>query len=150
MAGTFTQIYIHAICSTKNRQNVLLPEVRKQVYNYICGIIKNEEGYVYSIGGTSNHIHILFSTSSKVSISEMLKEIKGSSSRWINQNLSLQNKFQWQAGFGAFSVSQSQLGAVTQYINNQEEHHKKFSFKDEFRALLNKHNLSFDEKYIWD
>ena len=150
MAGTFSQVYIHAIFSTKNRQNDLLPELKKQIYNYICGIVKNTDGYVYSIGGTANHIHILFSCSPKVSISEMLKDIKGSSSKWINSNFQLQNKFQWQVGFGAFSVSQSQLAAVSKYIESQEKHHKTLSFKDEFRALLIKHNISFDEKYIWN
>ena len=150
MAGTFTQLYTHAVFSTKNRQNDLTPKIRTEVYAYICGIVQNQEGQVISIGGTLDHVHILFSMAPKISVSEMLKNIKGSSSMWLNKQTFNCPKFKWQAGFGAFTVSYSQLDSVKQYIENQEEHHKKYSFKDEFRVLLKKHNIRFDEEYIWE
>ena len=149
MAGTFSKVYYHIIFSTKGRLPILGKIIQTEAYNYICGIIKSEEGFVYAIGGTEDHIHLLCSLSSKKSISEMLQRIKGHSSRWINDNADSHQKFNWQNGYGIFTVSHSQVDAVKKYILNQEAHHKKISFKDEFRLLLEKHDIDFKEEYIW-
>jgi len=104
---------------------------------------------VYAIGGTEDHIHLLCTLPPKKSLYEMIQRIKGHSSRWVNENSIYERKFNWQSGYGIFSVSRSQVSSVREYILNQEVHHKKMSFKDELRLLLDKHNINFEEEYIW-
>ena len=149
MAGTFSKIYYHIIFSTRGRAPFLQKNIKSEVNNYICGIVKSEEGFVYAIGGTADHVHLLCSLPSKKSISEMLQRIKGHSSKWINENTACDQKFNWQNGYGIFTVSHSQVDSVKKYILNQESHHKKISFKDEFRILLEKHDVDFKEEHIW-
>ena len=149
MAGTFTQVYYHLVFSTKDRFKFISEDIKQDLYSYICGILKNCEGFVYSIGGMADHIHILCSIPSKVAISETIKNLKVASTKWIQNKGDLLLKFRWQTGYGLFTVSHSQIEAVSTYIKNQQQHHEKLSFKDEFRLLLNKHNIDYDEKYIW-
>mgnify|MGYP006450516131 CR=1 FL=1 len=149
MAGTYSKVYYHLVFSTKGRQESIITSIREELYQYIGGIIRGEKGGVYAIGGTSNHIHILCSFPTKRSLSDMLQRIKGHSSLWIHKSFSDMRDFAWQAGYGVFSVSHSHLETVRQYILTQEEHHKKMDFKDEFRLLLKKHEVTFNENYIW-
>ncbi|MCM8539642.1 MAG: IS200/IS605 family transposase [Lentisphaeraceae bacterium] len=149
MAGTFSKIYYHIAFSTKGRANFITKPIRDELYKYICGIIKNEQGFVYSIGGMEDHIHLLCSLPTTKSISEMMKRIKGHSSKWICSKSDTLSNFKWQAGFGLFTVSHSQIANVKQYIDSQHAHHQKMTFQDEFRFLLNKHNVDFEEQYIW-
>jgi len=149
MAGTFTKIYYHIVFSTKGREQLISPQIEDELYKYITGIISSEEGFVYAIGGTSDHLHILCSFSCKKSISEMLQRIKGHSSKWMNSKQGNGKLFKWQSGYGLFTVSHSQIDQVKKYVANQHIHHKTMSFKDELRILLNKHEVEFDEKYIW-
>lgn len=149
MAGTFTKIYYHLVFSTKDRVKLIDDNIKTELYSYICGILKNEEGYVYSIGGMSDHIHILCSIPPKSSLSDSVKKIKVASSKWIKEKGGLYQKFNWQPGYGLFTVSHSQLNTVSKYIEQQKQHHENLSYKDEIRLLLKKHNIEFDEKYIW-
>lgn len=149
MSGTFTKLYYHLVFSTKGRENHLTKNIQEELYRYIAGIIKGEEGFVISIGGMEDHIHILCTIPAKTSVSNMLKQIKGNSSSWFHERFPNTSFFKWQSGFGAFSVSQSQIDKVKEYIQNQKGHHERFDFKDEFRNLLKRHGIQFDEKYIW-
>ena len=112
------------------------------LYPYIGGIIRGEKGQLLEIGGTSDHLHILAGFHPTVAVSYMLQHMKKKSSKWVNEQKVLPNHFEWQKGYGAFTVSQSQVPAVRRYIQQQEEHHKKQTFKDEFLALLNRHNIN--------
>ncbi|MCM8538353.1 MAG: IS200/IS605 family transposase [Lentisphaeraceae bacterium] len=150
MAGTFTQLYYHIVFSTKERQDSISPTIETDLYKYIAGIIKNEECFLHAIGGTSNHIHILCSSPPKIALADLLKKIKGGSSTWLNKKFPAQNSFKWQAGYGAFSVSQSQVNIVKEYIKTQKEHHQKIDFKNELVSLLNKHKIQFNENYLWN
>ena len=150
MASTLTNLLFHVVFSTKMRQNLINPEMSEQLYPYIGGIIRTEKGKLIQIGGTANHIHILARFAPSVDVSEMLRRIKGNSSKWINEKRFCQTRFAWQRGYAAFSVSESVWLKVSEYIKNQEEHHKKMTFKEEFILLLKKHHVEYDERYLWD
>lgn len=149
MANTFTQIYIQIVFAVKGRQSLIHKTWRDELHKYICGIVNGKEQKVYAIGGVEDHIHILVSIKPNISISDLVRDIKANSSKWINQKGVLPGKFQWQEGFGAFSYAQSQLDTVIAYVNNQEEHHKKKTFKDEYLGLLQKFKIEYDEKYLF-
>ena len=150
MSHTLTNLLYHIIFSTKNRADIIEKSYQEELYKYIGGIIREKQGVLLSIGGISNHIHIFMKNSPNISISYIIKEIKGSSSRWINENKYINEKFNWQKGYAAFSVSQSKTKNVENYINNQEEHHKKQLFKGELIELLQKHKIEYNEQYLWD
>ena len=120
------------------------------LYPYIGGIIRGEKGRLISIGGTADHLHAMVAISPVVSVSDMLRRIKGNSSKWINEGKRTRAQFAWQRGYGAFSVSESMAEKVCEYIAGQAEHHKKRSFKEEFVMLLKRHNVAYDERYVWD
>lgn len=150
MANTYTQIYIQIVFSVKGRQNLIQKTWQKELYKYICGIVKGKEQKVYAIGGVADHIHILLSLKPNISLSDLVRDIKANSSKWINEKQFVFDKFQWQEGFGAFSYAKSQLDSVIAYINNQEQHHKNKSFKEEYMALLKLFDVDFNEKYLFD
>lgn len=150
MPNTFTQIYIHIVFAVKHRQRLIQKNWREELYKYICGIASGKKQKVYAIGGVSDHIHILISIKPDIAISNLVKDIKANSSKWINDKHFTDGKFQWQEGFGAFSCSESALEKVIAYINNQERHHSKRKFRDEYIELLKKFNIEFDEKYLFD
>jgi len=136
------------VFSTKNRTNLVQPEIEDELYSYICGIVKGQKGEVLEIGGTLNHVHILARLHPSISLSDMMRYIKGGSSKWIHEKgVSL---FQWQRGYGVFSVSESVLEQVAEYIRNQKQHHMKYSFEKEYLLLLEKHKIKYDENYIWE
>ena len=148
MANTFTQIYLHLVFAVQNRISLIQPEWKDELYKYITGIIQNNGHKLIAINGMPNHLHIAVGYKSHQLIPDLLQEIKGYSSKWINRKKFVRGKFNWQEGYGAFSFSHSQIDRVVNYINNQEQHHKKHTFREEYRQLLKKYNLSFDEKYI--
>jgi REP element-mobilizing transposase RayT len=150
MASTLTNLLYHIIFTTRKKQDFIVQALSTELYPYIGGIIREEKGKLLKIGGTLNHVHILARFPASVSVSEMMRSIKGSSSKWTNENSKSTQRFAWQRGYGAFSVSESAVENVKSYIGNQEEHHKKVTFEDEFLLLLQKHKISYDEKYIWD
>ena len=150
MANTYTQIYLQIVFSVKGRQNLIQKSWKDELYKYICGIVNGKEQKVYAIGGVSDHIHILISIKPDIGISNLVRDIKANSSKWINEKRFVKGKFQWQEGFGAFSYSHSQLDVVIAYINNQEQHHHNKTFKEEYIELLQKFNVEYDDKYLFE
>lgn len=148
--STFTKFAYHIIFSTKYRHALIREPYRTELYNYIGGIIRSQKGNLIEIGGVEDHIHILANLPATITISDAIREIKANSSRWFNENGDKTHKFEWQKGYGGFSVSYSQIGAVQNYIRNQEEHHKHKSFKDEFVEFLKLNNIAYDSKYIFE
>ena len=148
MANTYSQLYVHIIFSVKNREPLIKDSFRNELFSYIGGIIKNKNQKPLAINGTENHIHLLVGIKPDISLSDLVREIKSNSSKFINEQKYLGTKFNWQEGFGAFSYSHSQLTTVIKYINNQLEHHKKKTFADEYKGFLKKFNIEYDEKYV--
>lgn len=149
MANTYTQIHIHFVFAVKFRQAVIHNEWREELYKYIGGIIRNNNHKLLAINGVSDHIHILVGIRPAQSISDLMKYIKQDSSKWINQSKFSQTHFEWQEGYGAFSYSKSQLLTVVNYIQNQEAHHKKKTFREEYLDFLEKFEVDFDEKFYF-
>ena len=151
MPQSLAQIYLHIVFSTKDRQPFLKDQkVRLAVHRYLLGICEQQGSPSISIGGVADHVHIACRLSKTGSVSSLIKELKQGSSTWIKTKFSNQNDFHWQSGYGAFSVSPSHLTVLTNYIANQESHHRRESFQVEFRRLLRKYNIDFDERYVWD
>jgi REP element-mobilizing transposase RayT len=150
MPNTYTQIYVHIVFAVKHRQNLIQKQWQDELYKYICGTVNAKKQKVYAIGGVEDHIHILVSLRPDRSLSDIVKDIKSNSSRWINERRLISGKFQWQEGFGAFSYAHSQLDVIINYINNQEQHHQKTTFKNEYHEMLDKFNVDFDEKYLFN
>jgi REP element-mobilizing transposase RayT len=150
MAQTLVSLYVHIIFSTKHRQNIIRPEDEPELFAYIGGISNNNESKLLAAGGTANHIHLLESQSKKIGLSELVGDIKRSSSAWIKSLGEHYSGFHWQDGYGAFSVGYTQLDSVKRYIARQKEHHAKVSFQDEFRYFLNKYGVEYDERFVWD
>ena len=147
MPQSLVKILVHIVFSTKNRADLIAPDVESGLYGYIHGIIENNKSKLIIAGGTMNHIHLLISLGRTIDISELVGDIKRNSSLWMKQH---KNGFYWQEGYGAFSIGQSQVTRVMKYIENQKKHHAKQDFKDEFRGLLTKYRLEYDERYVWD
>ena len=150
MANTYTNLLFHIVFSTKNRAAIIGHAVREPLYQYIGGVIRGEAGTLLEIGGVADHVHLLARFKAAVAVATMVRQIKTSSSKWLNQRLGAGFKFAWQAGYGAFTVSESQVSQVRRYIQNQAEHHRKRTFQEELREMLSKHNIEFDERYLWD
>lgn len=149
MANTYTKIYLHIVFSVKRRQHLISKKWKGELYKYICGIVNGKDQKVYAIGGVEDHIHILVSIKPNIAISDLVRDIKANSSKWINENRFISGQFQWQEGFGAFSYAQSQLGRIITYINNQEKHHQKESFNDEYLILLKSYDVEYDENFLF-
>jgi len=149
MANTYINILIHTVFSTKNRDPWISSSLRERLYPYMCGIARENGLKVLCIGGTDNHIHILLSLDSTTSIAKAMQLIKGGSSKWIHETFPELRLFSWQEGYGAFSIGISNVDETKKYIENQEKHHSKESFRDEYLKFLRKNNIDFDEKYLW-
>jgi putative transposase len=142
MSHSYTKIWIHLIFGTKNRNTLIKYEFEKDLYSHIIEHVKSDfDTKIKIINGTSDHIHILMLLNPNYSVSEITKNIKGESSHWINSNDFTKIKFAWQTGYGAFSVSESQINAVENYIKNQKEHHKKITFREEYELFMKKYGL---------
>lgn len=148
MANTFTQIYLHLVFAVQNRISLIQPDWKDELYKYITGILRNNNHKLIAINGMPNHLHIAVGYKPHQLIPDLLQDIKGNSSTWINEKKFVRGHFNWQAGYGAFSFSHSQIDAVAKYIINQEKHHKKQTFREECIQLLKKYDVPFDEKYI--
>lgn len=149
MANTFTQIYIHVVFSVQNRLSLIKPEWKIELYKYITGIIQNNGHKLITINGMPDHLHIFINMKPIQSLSDLIQDIKGDSSKWLNNKGFLKNKFEWQVGYGAFSYSISQINSVIKYINNQEIHHKKRTFIEEYIDFLEKFKVQYDKRYIF-
>jgi len=153
MANTFRNHHFHLIWSTKKRENLIEPGFQDQMYAYIGGIVKQNKGKLLEIGGIENHVHLLVGLDSLDNYSELIRQIKGGSSFWINNEVKskkISQKFSWQNGYGSFCVSYSMIDAVREYIKNQEQHHKKQTFENEFLKFLDLHGIQYDIKYVFD
>jgi len=150
MGTTYTNLLFHIVFSTKYRKNIITPEIQERLYEYIGGILREQKGILLQIGGMPDHVHILAKLSPSLAISDVIRNTKASSSKWCNETFQTNTKFAWQRGFGAFSVSFSNVAQVQKYVENQQKHHKKISFADEFRHLLVRHGIEFDERYIFE
>jgi putative transposase len=149
MANTYTQLHIHFVFAVKHRFGLINNKWKEDLYKYMTGIIQNYGHKLLSINGMPDHVHILIGLRPTQSISDLMKETKQFSSKWINDNRLVQGKFEWQEGYGAFSYSKSQVSSVINYIENQEKHHSKKTFLEEYREMLEKFKIDFDEKYIF-
>ncbi len=149
MANTYTQVYVQIIFAVQGRYNLISGKIREKVEKYICGIVSNKHSKPLAIYCNPDHTHILIGLHPSVSISDMARDIKANSSRWINEQKWIPGKFRWQEGFGAFTYSKSQIDAVVNYILNQPEHHKKRTFKEEYVEFLKKFEIEYDEQYLF-
>ena len=150
MANTYTQIYVQIVFVVKGRQNLISEKNRASLEKYMCGIVSNKKSKPLAVYCNPDHTHILIGLHPSVSISDIAKDIKANSSKWINENNWIKGKFNWQVGFGAFTYSKSHLDGVIKYILNQHEHHKKKSFKEEYLNFLEKFNIDYNPKYLFD
>ena len=150
MANTYTQIYIQIVFAVKGRQHLIPKENREELHKFISGIVSNRGQKLFSIFAMPDHVHILVSLSPSISISDLVRDIKAGSSKFINDKNWINEKFSWQEGYGAFSYSKSSVDAVVKYILNQEKHHKKKTFKEEYLDFLNKFEIEYDSKYLFD
>jgi len=148
MANTYTKIYIQFVFAVQDRLSLIQNAWKDELYKYITGIVQNNKHKLIAINGMANHIHVFVGYKPHQLIPDLLQDIKGSSSGWINEKRFVKGKFQWQEGYGAFSYSHSQIDNVVKYIINQEQHHKTITFRDEYIAFLNKFNIEYDERYI--
>ena len=150
MAQTLVQIFIHAVFSTKNRADMITPEIETELFAYMGGIAANNNSKLVAANGTANHIHLLILLSKTIGISEIVGDIKRNSSRWIKSKGDKFKTFGWQDGFAAFSVGQTQIPMVKEYIAKQKEKHDSRKFEDEMRMFYDKYEIEFDERYVWD
>ena len=151
MPQSLANILVHIVFSTKGRRAWLQNhDCRVEMHQYLAGISQNLKCPAIIVGGATDHVHLLANQSRTIALAEWIKELKRASSLWAKEKNPQWELFQWQSGYGAFSVSQSQSVRVQNYINTQEEHHQRFSFQDEFRQLLEKHAVQYEEQYVWD
>jgi len=148
MSSSYCNLLYHIVFSTKRREPWLTAEIRPRIHQYLGGAIRDENGIAMIINGMADHVHILAKLRQDKAISKLVGELKANSSGWISRTFPEATAFEWQEGYGAFTVSESQVAKVHRYIERQEEHHRSVSFLDEFKTLLKAHGLSFDERYL--
>mgnify|MGYP003673541025 CR=1 FL=1 len=148
--STFTNLLFHIVYSTKYRKRTIRPEWQDELYGYVGGIVRDQKGTLLKIGGVEDHVHLLAKLSPTIAVSDVLRKIKSNSSKWINERPDVSRTFEWQSGYAAFSVSESQSPSVSDYIGSQAEHHRKMTFEEEFLAILRKHNIEFDKRYVFE
>ena len=149
MANTYTQIYIQVVFAVEGRQSLIAPEHNDELQKYITGIVSAQRHKLIAMNNMPDHLHLLVGLRPDAALSDLVRDIKANSSRFINEKRWVMGPFSWQEGFGAFSYSRSQVGAVIRYIENQQEHHAKKSFRDEYTELLEKFEVEFDQRYIF-
>ena len=147
MANTYTQIHLQFIFAVKYRDGIIHSSWEKELYKYITGIVQNYHHKMLSINGMSDHLHLLVGMRPTQSVSDLMQDVKGGSSKWINDNHFVKRKFEWQEGYGAFSYSASHVPNVITYIENQKEHHRKKPFTEEYVEFLQKYTVEYDERY---
>jgi putative transposase len=147
---SYVSSYYHCVFSTKERQPLIPPGLQERLWPYLGGIAREHHMTAIGIGGVADHVHLLLSLPSTLPLAKGLQLIKGGSSKWVHETFPEHRRFGWQVKYGAFSVSVSQLDKILQYIKNQEEHHRRMTFQEEFVALLQRHRIAYDERYLWE
>jgi putative transposase len=150
MANTYTQLNVQTVFAVKGRENIITSHFRNQLFEYIAGILRNIKQYPLAVNGYKDHVHIFFELNPDSSLSNVLETVKSNSSKWINSNKFVLGRFEWQRGYGGFTYSRSQRNGVIQYIMNQERHHKTLTFRDEYLEMLEKFEMEYDERYIFE
>ncbi len=150
MPQSLSRVIIHIIFSTKNRELSIDPDIRPRLHAYLATVARDNGSEVYRVGGVADHVHILATLSRTVTQAELIEEIKKHSSRWVKEIDPKHGGFAWQRGYGAYSVGRDELDDRVQYVETQEEHHRTVTFQEEYRSLLEKHGIEFDERYVWD
>ena len=151
MSQSLAQIYLHLVFSTKDRKPFLRDEnLREKLHAYLVGICRNQKSPSLIVGGVEDHVHILCRLAKTIAVSDLIRELKRDSSKWIKGESPELQPFQWQSGYGAFSVSPAHVDLLKEYIMDQQEHHRQVSFQDEFRRLCKKYDVEIDERYVWD
>jgi putative transposase len=150
MGHTYANLVTHFVFSTHERRPLIHDSFRQRLFEYMAGFARNEFKGSLSVGGTDNHVHGLLVLPTDVSVAEAMKKWKGLTSKWVHETFPAEADFAWQEGYGAFSVSQSNVPQVAAYIEGQAEHHRKMTFEEEFIALLKRHGIQYDPKYVWD
>ncbi|MDO9258165.1 MAG: IS200/IS605 family transposase [Bacteroidales bacterium] len=150
MAGTYSQIYLQVVFAVKGRENLISPKWRDELYKYIAGIIKNKEQKPIIVNGMRDHIHLFIGLRPSMAISDLVRDIKNNSSNFINEKRWVKGRFSWQEGYGVFSYSHSQIETVYNYILNQEEHHRKKTFREEYIDFLERFEIEYNKKYLFD
>lgn len=150
MANTFASLHYHLIFSTKDREPWLRPDIQERVWAFLGGVARENGMKALQVGGMADHVHVVIGASTSMAISKVAKLLKGGSSLWIKDEFPGMRGFAWQDGYGAFSVSKSNLSEVICYVQNQREHHRMKTFQEEFVSFLVRHEIDYDEKYLWD
>ena len=150
MANTYSQINIQCVFAVKGRENIITKNFRDDLHKYMSGILRNDNAYPLAVGGWKDHVHVFFELNPNDKISDLMRMLKATSSKWINDNRLIRGKFQWQEGYGAFSYSRSQRNNVINYIMNQEEHHRTKTFREEYLELLKKFEIEYKDEYVFE
>ena len=150
MAGTVSQIYIQVVFAVQGRDNLLLKPWRDDVFKYMSGIIKGKNQKPIIVNGVQNHVHLFIGLKPSMALSDLIRDVKNNTTNFINEQKFVHGKFSWQEGHGSFSYSHSQIEQVYQYIMNQEEHHRKKTFREEYLEFLHKYEIEYDERYLFD
>jgi putative transposase len=147
---SYVSSYFHCVFSTKERRRLITSDLRERLWPFLGGMARQNQMKALEVGGVEDHVHMLLSLPATLSISKALQLIKGGSSNWVHKAFPEHRLFAWQEKYGAFSVSVSQLDKIREYIRGQAEHHRTTTFQEEFSALLKKHRIEYDERYLWD
>jgi putative transposase len=150
MAGTFAQIYIQIVFAVHGRENLLQKSWCNEVFKYMSGVIKGKNQKAIIVNGVSNHVHLFVGLKPEMAVADLVRDVKNNTSNFINEKKFIKGKFSWQEGYGSFSYSHSQINQVYQYVLNQEEHHRKKTFKEEYLEFLKKFEIKYDEKYLFE
>jgi putative transposase len=150
MANTYSQLNVHCIFAVKGRENMITKVFRDDLHRYMSGILKNDGSFPLAVNGWMDHIHVFFELPVTMAVSDQMRMLKATSSKWINDNKFVNGKFNWQEGYGAFSYSRSQRNSVIKYVAKQEEHHKAQTFREEYLGLLKKFEIPFEDKYVFE
>ena len=150
MPQSLSSILIHLIFSTKNREPFITPAIEVELHPYMATIFRELKSPSLAIDGVSDHVHVLFSLARVIKVADLLQEVKTETSKWIKTKGSEFRNFHWQSGYGAFSIGQSQVEEVKQYIHGQKEHHRRVTFQEEYRKFLKAYGIEYDERYVWD
>lgn len=150
MANTYSQINIHCVFAVKGRESFITENFREELFRYMSGILKNDGAFPLAIGGWKDHVHVFFELKPNTKISDLMRMLKATSSKWINDNKLVSGKFQWQEGYSAFSYTRKQRNIVINYITNQEEHHRTKSFREEYLELMWEFDIEFKDEYVFE